>query len=40
MDPATTAAHSELLAEARILRADPGFRPWTDDFSNMLSILK
>jgi SAM-dependent methyltransferase len=40
MDKATATAHPELLAHARILQPAPGFRPWTDEFSNMLGILK
>ena len=40
MDQATAAAHPELLAGARVLEPDPGFRAWTDDFSNLLGILK
>jgi hypothetical protein len=40
MDRATVAAHPELQTEARVLRQDRPFRIWTDDFSNMFSILK
>ncbi len=40
MDPATVAAHPELEQEATLLRPGKPFRTWTDDFSNMLGILK
>jgi SAM-dependent methyltransferase len=41
MDPATRAsAPPLLLATAKELRPQPGFRMWTDDFSNLLQILK
>ena len=40
MDRTTMAAHPELQAEARVLRQERPFRVWTDDFSNMFSILK
>jgi hypothetical protein len=40
MDRATVTAHPELQTEARVLRQDRPFRIWTDDFSNMFSILK
>jgi hypothetical protein len=40
MDRTTAAAHSELQTEARVLRQERPFRVWTDDFSNMFSILK
>jgi SAM-dependent methyltransferase len=40
MDPATAAAHPELQKDATLLRQKRPFRVWTDDFSNMFSILK
>jgi spermidine synthase len=39
MDPATLASHPELLSNAQRLKPKPGFRLWTDDFSNLFSIL-
>ena len=39
MDPATLASHPELKSNAAYLRPKPGFRLWTDDFSNLFSIL-
>ena len=39
MDPATLASHPELKHEAEQLKPKPGFRLWTDDFSNLFSIL-
>jgi hypothetical protein len=40
MDPATAAAHPELRQGAVELGPERPFRMWTDDFSNMYSILK
>jgi hypothetical protein len=40
MDKATLDLHSELRDGAKILRQERPFRLWTDDFSNMYSILK
>jgi SAM-dependent methyltransferase len=40
MGRATSDAHPELRANARELRPQRPFRVWTDDFSNMYSILK
>jgi hypothetical protein len=39
MDPETLASHPELKHEAEQLKPTQGFRMWTDDFSNLLSIL-
>ena len=40
MDRETAAAHPELRYGAEVLRQKRPFRVWTDDFSNMFSILK
>jgi hypothetical protein len=40
MDRTTLAAHPELQAQAKILHQERPFRTWTDNFSNMFSILK
>jgi hypothetical protein len=40
MDSLTWDSLPALHAGARLLRATPKFRTWTDDFSNMLSILR
>ena len=40
MDRTTAAAHPELQRQAKLLRQDRPFRPWTDEFSNMFGILK
>ncbi|HEY2013322.1 MAG TPA: fused MFS/spermidine synthase [Bryobacteraceae bacterium] len=40
MDRATVAAHPELRKDAKELHPERPFRIWTDDFSNMYSILK
>jgi hypothetical protein len=40
MDRGTLAAHPELRKNAEVLRQKRPFRVWTDDFSNMFSILK
>src|SRR5450432_285418 len=40
MDRTTLDGHPELLKDAKVLRQERPFRIWTDDFSNMFSILK
>jgi len=40
MNNATLNAHPELRHDAKVLTPDRPFRVWTDDFSNMFSILK
>jgi SAM-dependent methyltransferase len=40
MDQAACAAHPELQSNAKTLRPEKPFRIWTDEFSNMFSILK
>ena len=40
MDPHTWDSLPALHAGAKLLRPTPKFRTWTDDFSNMLSILR
>ena len=40
LSPSTLNAHPELAVDAKRLRPHPQFREWTDDFSNMYSILK
>ncbi len=40
MDRATADRHPELYKSARELKRRSGFRTWTDDFSNMYSILR
>jgi len=40
MNHATLNAHPELRHDAKVLTPDRPFRVWTDDFSNMFSILK
>ncbi|HWD00436.1 MAG TPA: fused MFS/spermidine synthase [Candidatus Sulfopaludibacter sp.] len=40
MDKSTLDRHPELNKKTKLLRPRSGFRPWTDDFSNMYSILK
>jgi hypothetical protein len=40
MDPATRAALGPALGAAERISARPGFRAWTDDFSDMFEILK
>jgi hypothetical protein len=40
MNPATLDAHPALRANATVLRQKRPFRTWTDEFSNMFSILK
>jgi SAM-dependent methyltransferase len=39
MDSKTAAAHPALAKEGEILKPRPGFRVWTDDFSNLFGIL-
>ncbi|PWT99043.1 MAG: hypothetical protein C5B51_28065 [Terriglobia bacterium] len=39
MDPATLAAHPDLRQQSAVLQPRPGFRTWTDDFSNLFGIL-
>jgi hypothetical protein len=36
MDPATAAAHPQLQKQSTTLQPRPGFRTWTDGFSNLL----
>ena len=38
--PEAAAAHPELKLDAKPLAKERDFRIWTDDFSNMFSILK
>jgi len=40
MDRATLEAHPQLRTDAKVLQPERPFRIWTDDFSNMYSILK
>lgn len=40
LSPGALDAHPELARNARRLALHPRFREWTDDFSNMLGILK
>jgi hypothetical protein len=40
MNRATADAHPELLRDVKVLKEERPFRIWTDDFSNMFSILK
>jgi len=40
MDQATADAHPTLKEGAKVLKPERPFRIWTDDFSNMFSILK
>jgi SAM-dependent methyltransferase len=40
MDHATADAHPELKLNAKLLTPERPFRVWTDEFSNMFSILK
>lgn len=39
MDAATLDRHSELRKQSTMLKPRPGFRIWTDDFSNLFGIL-
>jgi hypothetical protein len=40
MDPATAEQHPALKSAGKVLKPDHQFRIWTDNFSNMFSILK
>jgi hypothetical protein len=40
MDRGTAAAHPGLQNAGKVLRQERPFRTWTDDFSNMFSILR
>jgi spermidine synthase len=40
MNHSVAEAHPELLRDAKVLKPERPFRIWTDDFSNMFSILK
>ena len=40
VDRQTMAAHPGLERGAKLLRPERKFRIWTDDFSNLLSILR
>ena len=40
MSPERAQALPDAMREARRLQPQPGFRAWTDDFSNLLTILK
>jgi predicted O-methyltransferase YrrM len=40
MDPATVDSHPALKRNAKVLKPERPFRIWTDEFSNMFSILK
>lgn len=40
MDRTTAAIHPGLLRDAKVLKSERPFRIWTDDFSNMYSILR
>jgi len=40
MDQATADAHPDLKSNAKVLKPGRPFRIWTDEFSNMFSILK
>ena len=40
MNRSVADAHSDLLRDVKILKQERPFRMWTDDFSNMFSILK
>ncbi|MEY4978803.1 MAG: hypothetical protein RLZZ352_1073 [Pseudomonadota bacterium] len=40
LPPATAQALPAGLQGGEVLQPRPGFRPWTDDFSNLLSVLK
>jgi hypothetical protein len=39
-EPGVRQAQPKLYAAGQVLKPYPGFRPWTDDFSNMFRILK
>jgi SAM-dependent methyltransferase len=40
MSPGALAAHAELKYGGQIMQPQPAFRAWTDDFSNLYSILR
>jgi hypothetical protein len=40
MSPSALAEHAELKHGGVILKPHPSFRTWTDDFSNLYSILR
>ncbi len=40
MSPGALAAHAELKYGGRIMRPQPAFRAWTDDYSNLYTILR
>src|SRR6202050_223028 len=40
MSPGALAAHAELRYGGQIMKPQPAFRAWTDDFSNLYSILR
>ncbi|MGA3242949.1 MAG: fused MFS/spermidine synthase [Bryobacteraceae bacterium] len=40
MSPSALAAHAELKYGGQIMQPQPAFRAWTDDFSNLYSILR
>jgi SAM-dependent methyltransferase len=40
MSPDTLAEHAELKYGGQIMKPHPAFRTWTDDFSNLYSILR
>jgi SAM-dependent methyltransferase len=40
MSPRALAAHAELKYGSQIMKPQPAFRAWTDDFSNLYSILR
>lgn len=40
MDPATQKAHERQLIAAKPMKPADHFRPWTDSFSNLLSVLR
>lgn len=40
MDRAVASAHPELRKGSRVIAVDSAFRPWTDDYSGILPILK
>ena len=39
MDPQTAAKYPALVSAGEVLKLRPGFRVWTDDFSNLFGIL-
>jgi hypothetical protein len=40
MNSGTLDSHPDLRNDGKVLRQERPFRIWTDDFSNMFSILK